>query len=110
MGFLTRSKDEPSRSLESGLAKIGYQLKTRTTSQTLDMVRTALDIAEFTDPPLPQFRLFVRTNQKVWDGLAASASARRPDSYRWMRRATTASQLTWTYWPAGTTLQFDDHG
>jgi 3'(2'), 5'-bisphosphate nucleotidase len=67
---LTRSKDEPSRSFESGLAKIGYQLKTRTTSQTLDMVRTALDIAEFTDPPLPQFHLFARTDQKVWDGLA----------------------------------------
>jgi 3'(2'), 5'-bisphosphate nucleotidase len=67
---LTRSKDEPSRSFESGLAKIGYQLKTRTTSQTLDMVRTALDISEFTDPPLPQFHLFARTRQKVWDGLA----------------------------------------
>jgi 3'(2'), 5'-bisphosphate nucleotidase len=67
---VTRSKDEPAQSFESGLTGIGYQLKTRTTSQTLDMVRTALDISEFTDPPLPQFQLFARTSQKVWDGLA----------------------------------------
>jgi 3'(2'), 5'-bisphosphate nucleotidase len=67
---VTRSKDEPARPFESGLSGIGYQLKTRTTSQTLDMVRTALDISELTDPPLPQFQLFMRTSQKVWDGLA----------------------------------------
>lgn len=45
-------------------------MKTRTTSQTLDMVRTALDISALTDLDLPQFRLFAREKQKIWDGLA----------------------------------------
>lgn len=34
------------------------------------MVRTALDISDFTDLELPQFRLFMRKSQKIWDGLA----------------------------------------
>jgi 3'(2'), 5'-bisphosphate nucleotidase len=67
---VTHSKTEPPRPFESGLTQLGYNLKTRTTSQTLDMVRTALDISAFTDLPLPQFQLFMRKNQKVWDGLA----------------------------------------
>lgn len=66
----TRSKDTPARAFESELSGIGYSLKTRTTSQTLDMVRTALDISAFTDLDLPQFGLFLRKSQKVWDGLA----------------------------------------
>ena len=66
----TRSKTEPPRPFERELTQLGYNLKTRTTSQTLDMLRTALDISTFTDLPLPQFQLFMRKNQKVWDGLA----------------------------------------
>lgn len=66
----TRSKGMPPRSFESELADMGYGIKTRTTSQTLDMVRTALDISAVTDLDLPQFRLFMRKSQKVWDGLA----------------------------------------
>jgi 3'(2'), 5'-bisphosphate nucleotidase len=67
---VTRSKTEAPRPFEYGLTQLGYNLKTRTTSQTLDMLRTALDISVFTDLPLPQFQLFMRKNQKVWDGLA----------------------------------------
>jgi 3'(2'), 5'-bisphosphate nucleotidase len=67
---VTRSQNEPARAFEPGLAHLGYSLKTRTTSQTLDMVRTAVDMSDFTDPPLPQFELFMRCEQKAWDGLA----------------------------------------
>lgn len=67
---VTRSKTETPRPFEHGLTQLGYSLKTRTTSQTLDMLRTALDISTFTDLPLPQFQLFMRKNQKIWDGLA----------------------------------------
>lgn len=67
---VTRSANEAARPFESPLTQIGYNLKTRTTSQTLDMVRTAVDLSSFTDPPLPQFQLFMRKDQKIWDGLA----------------------------------------
>lgn len=67
---LTRSKSDPLRPYESDLAHRGFRLKTRTTSQTLDMVRTALDLSAFTDLDLPQFGLFARWKQKIWDGLA----------------------------------------
>jgi 3'(2'), 5'-bisphosphate nucleotidase len=67
---VTRSQDEPARAFEPRLARLGYNLKTRTTSQTLDMVRTAVDISDFTDLSLPQFELFMRKDQKAWDGLA----------------------------------------
>jgi 3'(2'), 5'-bisphosphate nucleotidase len=67
---LTRSKTESPRPYESDLAQLGYSLKTRTTSQTLDMVRTAVDVSGLTDLELPQFGLFARKGQKVWDGLA----------------------------------------
>lgn len=67
---VTRSQEEAARPFESALTQAGYNLKTRTTSQTLDMLRTTLDLSSYTDPPLPQFELFMRTNQKVWDGLA----------------------------------------
>jgi hypothetical protein len=48
----------------------GYQLKVRTTSQTLDMVRTALDMSELVGPEFRSFDLFYRRKQKIWDGLA----------------------------------------
>jgi 3'(2'), 5'-bisphosphate nucleotidase len=67
---VTRGRDTPPRSFELALQEAGYSLKTRTTSQTLDMVRTAVDLRPFTDDSLAPFRLFYRANQKVWDGLA----------------------------------------
>jgi hypothetical protein len=67
---VTRSGGTEPWPFEAGLEQAGYRLKTRTTSQTLDMVRTAVDIEAFADLPLPQFAMFLRADQKVWDGLA----------------------------------------
>jgi 3'(2'), 5'-bisphosphate nucleotidase len=67
---VTRSKSEPPRSFESAMLTAGYQMKVRTTSQTLDMVRTALDMSELVGPEFRSFDLFYRRKQKVWDGLA----------------------------------------
>ncbi|MEV4711364.1 inositol monophosphatase family protein [Micromonospora sp. NPDC049374] len=66
---LTRSARSEAPPHEIGMAEAGYALKTRTTSQTLDMLRTALDLTDLaTDTP--RFDLFYRPRQKVWDGLA----------------------------------------
>lgn len=67
---VTRSSGTKPRGYEDVLLSRGYQLKTRTTSQTLDMVRTCVDLAPFTDPALHSFGLFYRERQKVWDGVA----------------------------------------
>lgn len=66
----TRSQGSRPRRLESEFSADGYSIKTRTTSQTLDMVRTALDISPHTDLDLPSFALFFREKQKIWDGVA----------------------------------------
>ena len=66
---VTRSSGTEPRPFEQQMTTAGYTLKTRTTSQTLDMVRTALDLSELTDDPV-RFDLFFRTEQKIWDGLA----------------------------------------
>jgi len=47
-----------------------YHIKTRTTSQTIDMLRTAVDLRSYVDQPVLQFDLFFRAAQKIWDGLA----------------------------------------
>lgn len=67
---VTRSSGTQPRGYEEDLMSRGYHLKTRTTSQTLDMVRTCVDLAPFTDPALESFGLFYRERQKVWDGAA----------------------------------------
>lgn len=66
---VTRSGETLPRPFEQVMTAAGYSLKTRTTSQTLDMVRTALDLSALTDDPV-RFDLFFRTEQKIWDGLA----------------------------------------
>ncbi|MDG9678166.1 inositol monophosphatase family protein [Micromonospora sp. DH14] len=66
---LTRSSTSKAPSHEWAMAEAGYRLKTRTTSQTLDMLRTALDLTEIAEGA-PRFDLFYRPQQKVWDGLA----------------------------------------
>ncbi|MEV4615896.1 inositol monophosphatase family protein [Kitasatospora sp. NPDC049258] len=66
----TRSAGDPPRPFDAAAEREGYRLKLRTTSQTLDMVRTVVDLADRTDPPAPGFDLFWRRDQKVWDGLA----------------------------------------
>ena len=66
----TRSAGSRERPFDTVANAAGFQLKTRTTSQTLDMVRTAADLEGRTDLQLPSFELFWRRRQKVWDGLA----------------------------------------
>ncbi|MBR7824674.1 hypothetical protein KDK95_00010 [Actinospica sp. MGRD01-02] len=73
---LTRSEGSPVRAVDPAAKAAGYQLKTRTTSQTLDMVRTAVDLTNLTDPALPAFSLFSRREQKLWDGAAGLALGR----------------------------------
>lgn len=66
---LTRSSKSEAPPHEMAMVEAGYTLKTRTTSQTLDMLRTALDLTELVEDA-PRFDLFYRPLQKVWDGLA----------------------------------------
>lgn len=66
---VTRSAGSEPRPFEKVMAGAGYSLKIRTTSQTLDMVRTALDLSG-PAPGTPRFDLFFRRHQKIWDGLA----------------------------------------
>ncbi|MEV6812043.1 inositol monophosphatase family protein [Micromonospora sp. NPDC051296] len=66
---LTRSAQSAVPPHETAMAEAGYALKTRTTSQTLDMLRTALDLTDLAEDA-PRFDLFYRPRQKVWDGLA----------------------------------------
>ncbi|WP_020385167.1 inositol monophosphatase family protein [Kribbella catacumbae] len=75
LASVTRSSGTSARPYESELSAYGYQLKVRATSQTLDMVRTCIDIAPFTDPALESFGLFYRERQKVWDGAAGICMA-----------------------------------
>jgi 3'(2'), 5'-bisphosphate nucleotidase len=65
----TRSQSNPPSDVERNLVDLGYTVKTRTTSQTLDMVRTAVDLIPFC-AHMPPFDLFHRRNQKLWDGAA----------------------------------------
>jgi len=66
---VTRSSSESPRPFEPAMTEAGYTLKTRTTSQTLDMVRTALDLQGLASAG-NRFDLFFRRDQKVWDGVA----------------------------------------
>lgn len=67
---LTRSSGQPARPIDGIAQRAGYRLKTRTTSQSLDMLRTTVDLRDLSDLPLVPFDLFCRRDQKVWDGLA----------------------------------------
>ncbi|MGH3885353.1 MAG: inositol monophosphatase family protein [Pseudonocardiaceae bacterium] len=73
---VTRSSGSEPRPYEPLLISCGYELKTRTTSQTLDMVRSCIDLSSFTEPSLPAFGLFYREQQKLWDGAAGMCLAR----------------------------------
>jgi len=69
----TRSASRPARGFEAVAKQRGIALKTRTTSQTLDMVRTCVDLREATG--LDSFAWFYRERQKLWDGVAGIALA-----------------------------------
>ncbi len=73
---ITRSSSDAARPWERLMSAAGYELKTRTTSQTLDMVRTCVDLSEEADAALAPFALFYREAQKVWDGAAGMCLAR----------------------------------
>jgi 3'(2'), 5'-bisphosphate nucleotidase len=75
MVSVTRSSGTQERAFERELTARGYRLKTRTTSQTLDMVRSCVDLSSFTEPALEPFGLFYRRRQKVWDGAAGMCFA-----------------------------------
>lgn len=67
---VTRSQDSRPRKFESHLTGIGCEMKLRTTSQTLDLVRSSIDLTKWTEDPLDRFDLFYRADQKLWDGAA----------------------------------------
>lgn len=67
---LTRSERLPPSPVKPQLITAGFELKTSTTSTTLDMVRTCVDLSAITSPILTPFSLLFRESQKVWDGAA----------------------------------------
>ncbi|MFV2020477.1 inositol monophosphatase family protein [Micromonospora sp. LOL_023] len=67
---VTRSSGSAPHPFEPLMAGAGFDLKTSTTSQTIDMLRTSVDLTDMTDLPMPQFDLFYRKDQKIWDGVA----------------------------------------
>lgn len=72
---VTRSSPDAARRWERPMLDAGFELKTQTTSQTLDMVRTCIDLSEETGTTLTPFVLFYREAQKVWDGAAGMCLA-----------------------------------
>lgn len=67
---VTRSSDVPPYGFENKLIEKRYNMKLIATSQTIDQLRTALDISDITDSHLESFDFFCRSNQKLWDGAA----------------------------------------
>jgi len=64
----TREKESIPSALEKYLVSKGVQVKTHTTSQSIDLLRTAIDISTYTEETMNRFCLFYRENQKIWDG------------------------------------------
>lgn len=55
--------------IEEHLVKLGIEVKNRTTSQSIDLLRTAIDISPYSSVGVGHFTLFYRENQKIWDGI-----------------------------------------
>lgn len=72
----TRSAGERRDDFDAAAEKAGITVKSRTTSQTLDMLRVAVDVSGLTDPALPRFDAFWRRRQKLWDGVAGLCLAK----------------------------------
>ena len=64
----TRSRGSEPHAFENTLIGEGYLIKTSTTSQSIDLLRTACQLNEYSDLNLPKFDFFFRKNQKIWDG------------------------------------------
>jgi 3'(2'), 5'-bisphosphate nucleotidase len=65
----TRRPEDSPCLLEECLLDKNYEVKTSATSQTLDMVRTVIDLTALA-PHAKPFDLFHRRRQKLWDGAA----------------------------------------
>jgi 3'(2'), 5'-bisphosphate nucleotidase len=76
LASVTRNAGDLERPWEPELSNAGYRMKVRTTSQTLDMVRTCVDLSGYTETPLQPFDLFYREAQKLWDGAAGLCLSR----------------------------------
>lgn len=66
---VTRSKGIPPREFEDIAVGEGMKLKTRTTSQSIDLLRLFFDLRPYSDLDLEPFDLFYRKDQKLWDGI-----------------------------------------
>jgi 3'(2'), 5'-bisphosphate nucleotidase len=75
-GSVTRSASAGVLFADARLAADGWTIKEKATSQTLDLVRTCVDLREVTAPALTPFTLFYRERQKIWDGAAGMCLAR----------------------------------
>jgi 3'(2'), 5'-bisphosphate nucleotidase len=69
----TRSSRRPPGAIERAARSRGIAVKTRATSQTLDMARTVLDLEPVCG--IASFRAFVAEGQLVWDAAAGLALA-----------------------------------
>jgi 3'(2'), 5'-bisphosphate nucleotidase len=67
---VTRKSRTAARPFEAVLTAMGCEIKVRTTSQTLDMVRSCLDLTQWTKTSDDWFDVFYRSQQKIWDGAA----------------------------------------
>jgi hypothetical protein len=71
---ITRSASMEPRPFESRLVSDGCKIKTVATSQTLDMLRVALDFSSLSeDAGLEPFDVFYRNTQHIWDGACGLA-------------------------------------
>lgn len=70
MASVTKRAEEPLFGFEDDLFKKGYTLKTKATSQSIDQLRTAVDISDITEPSITPLDFFYRGRQKIWDGAA----------------------------------------
>jgi 3'(2'), 5'-bisphosphate nucleotidase len=64
----TRSIGTDPRLFENKLLEHNCEIKTRTTSQTIDLVRVAANVLEWPIKDFGCFDIFYRNNQKIWDG------------------------------------------
>jgi 3'(2'), 5'-bisphosphate nucleotidase len=68
---VTGRGDSVTAAFRARLSAAGYTVKTKATSQTIDLVRTCVDLdGHGLARTLPGFDVFRREQQKIWDGLA----------------------------------------
>jgi 3'(2'), 5'-bisphosphate nucleotidase len=74
---VTRSNQLEPTGFDAFLVQAGYWIKTKATSQTIDMIRTCIDLSRWTGNASDfRFDFFWREDQKIWDGLAGLCLAR----------------------------------